>query len=522
MATFENQESLEVPDLHGPESFQILTEPLNKSSLFHHLFCIDLRSLAVLRIALGAIIVLTSVLHLNHVQIYFSESGMLPQVLNQQILGPGYWSLFWVSESPDFANTLIVILAMTGVTLALGFQTWWCNLICLVLLWSLQVRNPLILTGGEVLLRMLLFWSLFLPMNAVWSIDSFRSEDRPRYWTVSSVATLAIMFQVVYMYFFSGIAKLNPFWLTGDATEYALHLEMSVKPFGAWISEQTGLLYLVTYAVVVAEVATLLLMFVPRLNQFARGALMGFFWMMHLGIWFTMSIGFFSATAIIAWLVFIPSDVWNAIFGQPVGFHQRNLEKSNKRPINRIGGLICFLFFIYITTQNILFSLDPEVGKRLSSIQQFGCSTMTIQKFQMFSQPPLFSPWYEYSAELQDGSEVDLFDVRHKNVGGKPESVYGYLKNQSWRRIHWNLISHPLYPPNDELVYHAIRQRLLNKMVERWDNEHFDNPVIEARLVCHLEPIRLQRNGSLVDVPFKNHDAHELVWATYERKSSVR
>jgi len=504
-----------------PDSFQLFNDA-DDAGWFHQLFCIDVRSLALLRISLGVLVVVSALMQLTHVPLFFSESGVLPQSLNQKYLGDGYWSLLWLNESPQYANTLIGCLAVLGVVLALGYQTRLCTLICLVLVWSVQVRNPLILTGGDVLLRMLLFWSVFLPLNAVWSIDALRSGERPSQWSVASIATMAIMLQVVYMYFFSGLAKLNPFWLTGDAVEYALRLEMSVRPLGSWLAEQNNLLFFVTLAVVVAEFATLFVMFIPRLTHFARGGLMGFFWLMHLSIWMTMSIGLFSLTAMVAWFIFIPSDIWNLFFGQPVKFRQAAENRERSVGLDRVAAMICAIFLVFITAQNIVFALGPQARRQFSSLEQMGRATMTIQEFRMFGQPPLFSPWFEYSADLQDGERTDLFNAKHKNVGNKPLSVFSYLKDHYWRRLHWNLISHPLYPPADELVYHAIRQRLLERMINRWNLYDSENPVVQAKLVCHLEPIQLKRLDPQDQNKFLNHEPRDLVWAVYENRNALR
>lgn len=515
------QEKYQPADEEHPESWQFFND-IDDSDWFHQLFRIDLRALALLRIGLGIILALNALLQLANIKIFYSESGVLPQSLNVQYLGDGYWSLFWLNQTPEFANSLMVLMVIVSVVFALGYQTRLCNLVCLVLLWSIQVRNPLILTGGGVLLRMLLFWSLFVPLNAVWSIDAHRSGKQPKRWTVSSIGTMAMMLQVVYMYFFSGLAKLNPFWLSGDAIEYALRLEMSVRPLGSWLADQNNLLFFVSFAVVFAELATLLLMFIPRINHFTRGALMGFFWMMHLGIWLTMSIGWFSLTAMMAWLIFVPSDIWNLILGQPVGYHPGNYAREKNKMFDRVMPLVASVFLVYVTVQNIAFAIEPVAQQRLSSLERFGRATMTIQKFQMFARPPVFSPWFEYAAVLRDGEQADLFNDRHKDVGDKPESVFNYMKNQSWRRLHWNLISHPLYPPADELVYHAIRHRLLDRMIARWNTEHFDNPVVQAQLVCHLEPIELRRLNPEDQNVFSNHEPRDLTWAIYENPDVLR
>lgn len=253
-----------------PETIQFLTHADPDVSLFQQLFAIDLRSLALLRMVTGLILIGSVLSRFSSVDMMYSEDGILDVALNRQLMGDGFWSVYWFNHSSNFAQLMLIITGLAAGAFVFGFQTKLMNLACLVLLWSLQVRNPLLLTGGEVLLRMLFFWMLFLPTGAVWSIDANHYQERPTRWVVSSVATLAIMLQVVYMYFFTGLAKLNPFWISGDAVEYALNLEMSVKPLGEWMLNYPGLLGVITIVVLVAEILTLFLMFIPRLYQFNR------------------------------------------------------------------------------------------------------------------------------------------------------------------------------------------------------------------------------------------------------------
>lgn len=518
-----------------PERFQLLTDPDPDRSWLQQIFAIDIRALAVLRIAMGLILILEVISHSVQADLLFSDQGILTRALNRQYVGDGYWSLYWINGAGNYAQMLLIITGLAAASFMLGFQTRVMSVVCLLLLWSLQVRNPLILTGGGVLLRMLFFWSVFLPMGVIWSVDASRAEERPERFSVSSVASAGMLLQVVFMYFFTGLAKLNPFWLDGESISYAMQLEMSVKPLGVWLQSWPGLMKYGTWAVLVAELLTLPVMFLPRLFQFNRGCLMAFFWLMHLAIWLTMSIGTFSLTAMAAWIIFIPSDIWSAQFGDPVG-HGRS-DDDEVDWFARLAQVVCGLFLIYITVQNIANAMGPQTASRLSSLEQFGRTTMTIQQFHMFARPPFFSPWFEYTATLESGERADLFSHRHKNPGNKPDSVYDYLGTQTWRRLHWNLITNPLYPPETELVYREIRQRLLLEMVRMWNADHLNDQVVEAELICHLVPIRsIVRQAAAEDLEddeleseqvfaeemtaepkLLNHQQRNVRWAIYDK-----
>ena len=492
----------------------------NRSSiqiLIEDLFAIDTRSLAMLRISLAAIVLVFVFSQFGNVDLLYTDRGILPRDLNQQYLDSGwYWSLYWINGSFSFAQTLLVLTAIAAGIMMLGFQTRLATFACLVLVWSIQVRNPLTLTAGDILLRMLLFWSSFLPLGAIWSIDAARSGGSgPDRWSVVSIATLAIMLQMAYMYFFSGIAKWNEYWLSGLAMEYSMHLEMYVKPPGRWLAGFPGLLQALTFFILLVEIVGPFFLFVPKFTSFSRGVLMAVFWLMHLAIWLTMSIGLFSITAICAWVIFVPGDQWNAMFGEPVGFHDVIKRPQNRQRLFWAGNMVCGLFLVYVTLQNVAYS-SPWLSGKFQVLEKFGSATMTIQKFHMFGHPPVYSPWFEYAATLNGGENVDLFDFRHTNLGSPPGSIYGYMRSQTWRRIHWNLISIPdKTESSTEQVNNRIRSRLLNHRVRRWDQNHLDNPVEKAVLDCHLVPIELD---SATDES-RHLEPIRLRWATYDREN---
>ena len=179
------------------------------------------------------------------------------------------------------------------------------------------------------------------------------------------------------------------------------------------------------------------------------------------------------------------------------------------------GNLVAGVFLAYITLQNISYALTPSdaVATKQRSIavalETFGKKTMTIQQFRMFDVPPLYNPWFEYTAELDDGTRVDLFSERPFSDGQRPGSVYRYMKSQYWRRIHWNLATNPELPPENMETYEALRARLLDKVVQDWNRRFPERPVKSAILRCHMDPIVLGDEPARAGPVFR--------WATYER-----
>ena len=56
--------------------------------------------------------------------------------------------------------------------LVLGWKTRFATIASWVLLLSLQNRNTMILSGEDNLALLLLFWGMFLPLGARYSVDS--------------------------------------------------------------------------------------------------------------------------------------------------------------------------------------------------------------------------------------------------------------------------------------------------------------------------------------------------------------
>ena len=461
-----------------------LNQPISESDTWiRQWFAIDVRSLALLRMLLALILLWDLFFHRwGNVDTFYGEGGFLSIALGRELLGEGFWSLYWLNDSRTYVVSLLAINTISAIFLFVGFRTRLSTFICLVMAWSLQVANPLVLSGGHILLRMMLFWSVFLPLGAVWSLDERTSRfERPLRYFELSPATVGIMLQLTLMYFFSGLAKWNSFWLEGVAVEYALNLEMYVKPLGRTLTQYPELLKGMTFVVLVGELVLPVLMFAPRLSQFFRGVAMAVFWSMHLGIWLTMSIGVFSAVAMAAWAVFIPAEFWDWLLG-PLPEYEDVFPTQN--PVAKgVGHAICCLMIpIMILLNTVNFSNQTSPFKQ--RLNQFASATMMIQQFKMWGRPPVLSPRFEYSATLRDGTQVNLF---HRNQ--MPKSIYAQLRTNEWRRVHSELLA----DGSEQPIHRKLRMALLVWLVKNW-NENVvseDKLVSRAEFVCFQQPIRL-------------------------------
>lgn len=466
-------------------------------SLVRRLFSIDLRSLALLRIGLASVLLYDlAVFRWPQADLLLSDAGVLPRELFREVFDRSYWSLYQLSSDPRMIRCGLFLEGVAGISLLLGYRTRMACLVCLVLVWSVQARNPLLTTGGDVLLRVLLAWGCLLPLGARFSWDASRRGRRsqdPR-WAGEeglerhfSVASIGICLQVVAMYFFAGIAKWNPYWLQGEALTYCLQFELFVRPESYWLQTQTWALPLITWGTLWLELLCPGLLLSPVRTQCFRGVAMVLFWAMHLGIWMVYSIGIFSLTAMISWMVFIPSSVWSRPAAPSEGERRSALDWN--APANWLGAAM-LTYMVAVNLANV-----PH-WKYLSgvrdSLHEMGRWTIWVQEFNMFEEPPLVNPFFVFAGRLADGSQVDLFSGQSPDWRPARQEVFAWGKTQPWRRYWSNLLPIPDKPigPAGQQAFEKLRRQLLSCWIRHWNATHAaEQQVVSADLECYVRQI---------------------------------
>ncbi len=88
---------------------------------------------------------------------------------------------------------LFVIAGLLALLLIVGYRTRVVSLLCWVMLLSLNHRNYLILQSSDSLMLALLFWSLFLPLGARYSVDSALNPRPIEQASVCNFASAALL-----------------------------------------------------------------------------------------------------------------------------------------------------------------------------------------------------------------------------------------------------------------------------------------------------------------------------------------
>lgn len=277
-------------------------------------FCLDLRSLALFRVCMAGLIIIDLFNRGLWLKSHYTDAGVLPRsALLETLWEPTWVSVHMLSGSALVQAVLFGLAGLVAGLLLIGWRTRLMTVLSWFLMISLHARNPALLQGGDIAFRLFLFWSMFLPLGARWSVDAalatgsdYRSDNQ--YVSVSSFAYIA---QLSFIYLFSAMLKTGDAWQEGyDAVYYTLAIDQFTTPIGDWLFGQQALHEPLTMGTLGLEAFGWILLLVPVLVAPLRLLAIGLFSGMHLGIGATMELGLFSYIFCVAWLALLPGAVW--------------------------------------------------------------------------------------------------------------------------------------------------------------------------------------------------------------------
>jgi hypothetical protein len=281
-------------------------------------FGLDLRALAALRI-LAALLLLASLCdRLRDFNSFYTDAGVLSEASARNGARFEPWDgvswlhpFAWLPD-PWGSACLFATAAVAAMFLLAGRQSRPACFLAWLMLTGIDNRNPLVIDGGDDLLRLLLFWGLFLPLSARWSVDA-PSLPPPRSERIVSMGTVALLVQLALLYTVSASLKSYRDWVTDrGALHYALHLEQFVTPLGILLRDYLPVRSL-SAATWWLELAGPVLLFSPFATAQLRCLLFVAFAGLHVGIGLTLGLWLFSSVCVVAWLVTLPSGFWDRL-----------------------------------------------------------------------------------------------------------------------------------------------------------------------------------------------------------------
>ena len=420
-----------------------------------HVFRIDMRSLALLRIAYGFLLFCDTVVRWTDIRAHYSDFGVLPrQELLELAWNENWFSLHMASGSLIWLHGLFLLQTVCSIALLIGWRTRLVTVLSWLLLISVHSRNPAVLNGGDIYMRCILFWMLFLPWGHRWSYDSKWGRGDHLPWmnrisgnSLKGVAALAVVIQIACVYWFAALPKTDPSWMVDySATQLALRVDQFVTPAGYLFRDLfDGQLAILTWAVILWEALGPFLFFFPfDQGQTRTVGILGFM-ALHLGFGTMMQLGFFAWIGFLTPLVLLPAWVWDVPLKTLSCWADARFGDGGERESGKWYSVPRELFFTFFLVYSFVWNLgNEELQPRQLRVPRqmawIGHSLRLDQRWNMFSPGPFTEDgWFIIEGHFKDGRVLDLFKNGGEISWDKPRNVAGTYKNQRWRKYMMNL-----------------------------------------------------------------------------------
>ncbi len=425
-------------------------------------FRLDYRSLALLRILLGLVLIYDLFTYIHIAEFYLSDQGFVSRIdfLKEQA-NPWNWSVLYTSGTPFFVYLFLLWHFISLCCFILGYKTKLHTFFIWVQIVSLHNRNWTVLNGGDELVRCCFLLLIFLPLGKAFSLDQQKSSNPDNsVITTNSFFNLALFIQLSIMYVSSAIFKNHPIWNKDyTALHYALNLDLFVRPAGIWLRNQDFLIQPMTAFAYYFELlgpALILLGILKPLWNLSRYLVVISFIAFHLFIDTVLNVGTFPYFAIALWVAFLPSHFWEKtnihdtfqIFVKRFlklkkSFTQSLLSFASKLKLKQVqtilfNGLGIFLIFnlLYwpVKDPNFRFNIGQEYYPTF--FQKTNRWLATYQDWHLFAPyPKIDNLWMEITGTLENGKKVDLYRLRPKDKNLTAEEVQKHYSFEKWRKI---------------------------------------------------------------------------------------
>lgn len=278
-------------------------------SWFGAIFDADLRSLAAFRMVMAVIVLIDLIGKARNLRVFYTDDGVLPRRILLAELRPWAISLNLISGTLLIEALLFGITAIAALCLLVGYRSRLSSIIVWAMILSIQWRNPFVLHAADELLRVLLFWGMFLPLDAVWSADrSLRPSPAHTSSRFISIGVAGLYLQIAFVYWFAVLLKTGREWRTdGTALSYALSSDHLVSPTGSFMLQFPELLKVLTFGMMAIELLAPLLLLSPFFKGPVRTLGVMLIMSLHLGILVTMNIGYFPLLSAFSVVCFLPA-----------------------------------------------------------------------------------------------------------------------------------------------------------------------------------------------------------------------
>jgi hypothetical protein len=435
-------------------------------------FAVDRRSLALFRVGLALLLLHDSLDRAGGLVAFYTDAGVLPAALLPHLGRAASYSLHaFASPWPSLVALLFAAQVALALALLVGWRTGPATALSWLLLASLQLRNPLLAySGGDKLLRHLLFFSIFAPLGSRFSLDA-RRRPEPGPAELRSLAAAALLLQVAIVYWSNGLNKLGGAWLAGTALADALETGFFRGPFASELRGQAWLLAPASVATPLVELLGPFLAFSPWRRDLGRLAAVGLFVGFHLTLLAVFDIGSFPAVCIVAWTAFLPARFWELVArarrAPSAGAAQEGGASASPPRSRRALEWLAAGCLAYVVLQ----VGAGHLGLRLPrALEAAGAALRLQQHWGQFEDVTSVDFWPALRGTTASGRAVDPLRGGPA-LEGRPASVTGLFPDFRWRIYFFGLIKRSLLDPRDPGLAPLVAE-LVDYLCRDWNRTH--------------------------------------------------
>ena len=296
--------------------------------------------LAVFRIGFG-LMMLYSIM-----RFYFM--GWIEKVYIKPDFHFKYYGFEWVPELGEYTYLLFFICAITSIMITIGYK-YRLAIVCFFICFTyIELLEKTVYLNHYYFISILSFLLIFLPLNAIFSVDNFiKKEKTPRVpsWTIDC---LKLLLAIVYIY--AGLAKINYDWLI-EAMPLKLWLtsKYDLPIIGDYFMQQVWVHYAMSWGGMLYDLTIPFLLLLKRTRNFAFLMVILF----HVFTRILFPIGVFPYVMIVCALIFFDEKLHQRIINRIkklISFMYKYIEKSEinlvKKSTNKLSLVVVLLFFI--------------------------------------------------------------------------------------------------------------------------------------------------------------------------------
>ena len=419
-------------------------------------FSVDLRSLAITRIAFGILILADLFNRSRFLKDFYTDEGLLNLYALKRIYEDNYYtSVHALSGDYYFQLFLFLLAAIFAFFLLIGFFTRIATIVSWALLVSLNLRNPLLLQGGDIIFRCLLFWGIFTPWAERFSVDSYFKKIKIENNFIFSLPAAAFIIQILFMYLFTGMLKTGDPWRKDyTAIYYALSIDHFSFLLGPYLYKFPQLMKGLTFSIIWIELLGPLLLLIPYRNSLFRYILIGLMASFQLGLALTMKIGLFPWISMASLLILLPPSFWDFLPGLQNAMNRTFAKLSGgikyyikgidnwyyyRLRVPRFFNILTNILIIFLIVFVLFWNLKHSYADTFSFINKLtfvGKATQLRQKWNMFAPKPYSSDgWYIIVGLLDNGEIVDVFRNGKEVSWDPPENRLDDFSSYRWRKL---------------------------------------------------------------------------------------